>query len=155
MKKNRWAAMLCAAVCALALAACGGDSGPSEKTIVLEYGQPEAYFAASVALRPIAGIIPAADDRVERASVVLKADRPAVLRLSVRTESEPIEGLMIQADGYAAVEIASGAVVYTSAAPETEVTLSVAVYLAADAPETGAGKTVAFDFVLESEEADV
>ena len=74
------------------------------------------------------------------------------MRVTLSVDGAAIDGLMIQVDGYSAVEVQNGAVIYTSATPETEVTLPVTVFLAKDAPDTAAGKEITFGFVLETEE---
>ena len=140
-----------AAAFAFAFAAC--DDAPADNEITLGYGQETAYFNASVALRPISGAIPGENDRVERAAVRITANQPAVMRLTIDLTGDPVDGLMIQTEGYEAVAVTDGAVVYTSPPPEKDKVLNVVGYFKIDAGEAAAGKTVAFDFVLESEEA--
>lgn len=137
-------------VCIFGAVACGDNSEPN--TIELGFGQNSAYFSSSVALVPISGNVPGDADITERAQVKISASRPVVMRVALTVEGTPIDGLMIQVDGYTAVNVQNGAVIYTSATPESETTLPVTVFLAKDAPDTAAGKEITFGFVLETEE---
>jgi hypothetical protein len=126
-----------------------GCKAKTEERIELSFDKTEAYFNSKVLLKPIAGDEPSETDIFDEAIVTLYA-RPQsqiALRVSLDEGEEPIEGLKIWVEG-SVFAVDHNAEIYRSADLVEQISLSVKIFLAKDAPTAVANRELRFYFQL-------